>query len=345
MKINKLSIAILIGTALFTSCTKEIEFNGEQTDPKLVINSLLEPGKPIKAYITKSYFFLDNEPNTAAPDDLVASLYVNGNLIGELTPRMDTILEGYAYVDVNLDSLMNYYEIVPSYYSDYLPNEGDVVRITASANGFDDVDATTSPLPNDVDWKTFDLQAIPWEVSYYDYEGDTSWYLWAKTEILVEITDPNPGKTDYFKLYVDVGGYTDEETGSNYYISATYNDPVFGGTGSDYDEFDISFLSRAQGVFTDVLFDGRSYTIKIPLYISVDFSGEILPNSTQWPVRLEHLSKEYYNYLNTCQQGDELSQLFAEPVQTYTNVEGGYGIVGGRTVDTCRFAVPINMER
>ena len=33
--------------------------------------------------------------------------------------------------------------------------------------------------------------------------------------------------------------------------------------------------------------------------------------------------------------------FFAEPIQTYTNVEGGFGIVGGRVVDTLWFAVPL----
>ena len=61
----------------------------------------------------------------------------------------------------------------------------------------------------------------------------------------------------------------------------------------------------------------------------------------QLPIRLEHLSKEYYYYLNTCDQGDMSMQLYAEPIQTYTNVNGGYGIVAGRTVDTLWFALPM----
>jgi len=89
MKTNLLTLITIVTAVLLTSCEKEIEFNGEQTDPKLVINSLMEPGQPVNAAISKSFFFLDNHANTTAPDDLVATLYVNGNLLGEMTPHND----------------------------------------------------------------------------------------------------------------------------------------------------------------------------------------------------------------------------------------------------------------
>ena len=343
MKIQKLTILTILSVALLTACEKEIEFNGEQTDPKLVINSLVEPGKPLNAKLSKSVFFLDNEANTDAPDDLVATLYVNGNSIGEMTRCYDTIWNEHVYDDYG-NPAFTYY-LVPVYTSTYTPSIGDVVKITASANGFDDVEGETSPLPNEVDWHPVGLETNQWDVSYYDYEGDTSWYIYGKMQLLVEITDPNPGKTDYFKIHVSVGGFSDDETGSRFYISTTYNDPVFGGTGTEeYDEFNIDLLSRPEGVFTDVLFDGKSYTIKLPLFIDIDFY-EAIPDSFQLPISIEHLSKEYYYFLNTCQQGDEISQFFAEPVQTYSNVKDGYGVVGGRIVDTLEVTVPIGEIR
>ena len=38
-------LAMTLG--LLSSCEKEIEFNGEHSNPKLVINSLVEPGKTV----------------------------------------------------------------------------------------------------------------------------------------------------------------------------------------------------------------------------------------------------------------------------------------------------------
>ena len=86
---------LLISAILLASCEKEIEFNGEQVDPKLVINSIVEPGQPVKAYISKSIFFLDNDSNMQVPDDVVATLFVNGNRIGGLTRQPDTVWTSY----------------------------------------------------------------------------------------------------------------------------------------------------------------------------------------------------------------------------------------------------------
>ena len=81
MKTNILTLITVATAILLTSCEKEIEFNGEHSDPKLVINSVVEPGQPVSAAISKSFFFLDNDANTLAPDDLVAVHVKGGNKV------------------------------------------------------------------------------------------------------------------------------------------------------------------------------------------------------------------------------------------------------------------------
>ena len=325
----------IFALTLLASCTKEIEFNGEQTDSKLVINSLMEPGQPIRANVSKSYFFLD-APDTAAPDDIKATLYVNGNDMGEMTLEYDTVTDynGWYLPEEG------YYRLVKVFTHPYCPVQGDVVKMTASAEGFDDVEATASPLPGVADWSIEDCQVTEWEITYYapydSFEEDTMWYVSGKLEMILNISDPNPGKTDYYKIYVGVGGVPDEETGSVVYTSTSYNDPVFGGTSLG----DIDVPLGPEGVFTDMLFDGGSYKIKLPIELSISFWNGAYQNTIQVPVRMEHFTKEYYNYLLTRSQDDEILQFFAEPVQTYSNVEGGYGVVAGRAVDTLKFDLP-----
>ena len=52
-------IVVAFATLLLASCEKEIEFKGEQTDPKLVVNCVCTVGEPVVAQLSKSYFFLD----------------------------------------------------------------------------------------------------------------------------------------------------------------------------------------------------------------------------------------------------------------------------------------------
>ena len=334
MKKNLLSILCL---AALVSCTKEIEFKGEQIEPKLVINSLVDPGQPVKANISKSVFFLDTNNDTQAPDDLVATLYVNGNRIGEMTPYLDTTFTETGWYLPEL----NEYKIIKVYTHDYCPSEGDVVTIKASANGFDDVKGSTSALPNAVTWHFGDYQTILWNVDFEDYEGDTIWTIMGQLELTVEVTDPNLRQTDYFRILMESQNNSDYESGNIYYITTSYDDPVFGATVSNDDFIDLDIQTMPAGVFTDMLFDGKSYQIKMPIYIYVTIRDGIIPDSFSVPFSMEHLSKEYYYYLNTCEQSDEVMQFFTEPIQTYTNVEGGFGIVGGRAVDTLWFTLPL----
>lgn len=339
----KKNILYILCLATLASCTKEIEFNGEQIEPKLVINSIVAPGQPVKAYISKSIFFLDNEGNTQPPDDLVAMLYVNGNRIGELTRQPDTIWTGSEYVD--LDSVKPIYKIIPSFVSDYCPAVGDVVKITASANGFDDVEGVTSTLPNNVEWSFSSCETIYWESTKYEgYSGDSITSISAFLDLGIEISDPNPGQIDYFRIGTNEIDHSYGDFDNSFSIHIVYDDPVFGATVSENDFIDIDALqSRPEGVFTDQLFDGKSYLLKLKVYVYIYKNDLIDPSFFQAPIILEHLGKEYYYYLNTCEQGDNILQFFSEPVQTYTNVDGGYGIVGGNTVDSLEFELPLSL--
>ena len=330
-------LAMTLG--LLTSCEKEIPFNGEQTDSRLVINSIVEPGQQVKAYISRSYFFLD-PANTAAPDDLVASLYVNGNRIGEMTPGFDTIWELYWPYD---------YHLIPIYYNDYCPQEGDIVTITASANGFEDVEGATSALPKALN-SQMDVEVTQWNAGYishfnYDtqeYETDSSiWDVGGYLNLTFTITDPNPGKTDCFRLFTSRN--SNMTVGENRrYISFDYDDPIFEVGMTENDFFDASDLdTRPEGVFTDKLFDGGSYRLKVKVWFDCKLAEDFDPDFYRVPFMVEHLSKEYYNYLNTCDQGDEALQIYAEPIHTYSNVTNGYGIVGGRAVDVLWVDLPI----
>ena len=330
-------LAITLG--LFTSCEKEIEFNGEQTDSRLVINSIVTPGHRVEARIGKSYFFLD-PANTATPDDLVATLYVNGNRVGEMMPFLDTIWEMYWPYD---------YELVSGFYNDYCPQEGDIVKITASANGFEDVEGTTSALPKDLNCP-MEVELIDCHSGYIyhyndeiqDYETDSSVLVIAGyMNLTFTITDPNPGKTDCFRLITSRS--SNMSIGDNRrYIYFDYDDPIFETGMTENEFFDASDLdTRPEGVFTDVLFDGSSYRIKVKASFDCELAEDFDPDFYRVPFIVEHLSKEYYHYLNTCDQGDVALQIYAEPIHTFSNVTNGFGIVGGRAVDTLWLELPI----
>lgn len=327
------------------SCEKEIEFKGEQTDPQLVINSLVEAGQPVEASISKSVFFLDNENTTQAPDDVTASLYVNGNLIGQMTPRLDTVWDYNTYEYDEQGNPYHPYRLATVFVNDYRPQEGDIVKISATANGFDEAEGATSPLPNSMTCTFVNSKVTDWSSFYSDwgeeYETDSMFYASYQLEVTLEITDPNPGKTDYFRIRANSGSHDEFPNYASYF--AEYNDPIFTSLAStDNDFVDFSDLNLSpEGVFTDVLFDGRSYQLKMPFTVSIRKSDDFDPDFFRIAFSVEHLSKEYYNYLNTRDQGELGFQIWAEPIQTYSNVTNGFGVVAGRTAETLWFSLPL----
>ena len=337
MKTNLLTIITIVTAILLTSCEKEIEFNGEQTDPKLVINSLVKPGQPIKASIGKSCFFLDNERDHSMPEGTVAQLYVNDNFVGNMDLVTDSI--EVVFNTYNGDSIG--YLLEKHFQSDYRPQEGDVVKITASAPGFADVEATTSPLPNAVEAQ-LDMEVTGFQESYGWTGEDSMLYISATVNLTITIIDPNPGQSDDFKIYIEQFK-SDPDSRSHIYWFAKYDDPIFGSALPDNDFIVISDLeTRPEGVFSDVLFDGRSYHVKFTeVYVEMMVDEPLDPDFFRLPVRVEHLSKEYYNYLFTCDQGDVAMQIWAEPIQTYSNVTNGYGLVAGTAVNTLWLDLPL----
>ena len=339
MKKQIQTLIFLGAVALLASCTKEIEFKGEQSDPRLVINSIVEPGQPVKARISKSVFFLDNTGDMEAPSDLVATLYVNGNAVGEMTPQNDTIWGTEFYWNPE-----PVYYVWKVYASSYCPVEGDEVCVKASAKGFDLVEGSTGTLPDLPDCRIKSFQLIEtesWPSSYDD--EDTTWQYSDTYELTIELTDTHPNTLDCFRMRIDENyHYYDTLDQYQYHWYAyirDYSDPIFGAmSGTNLEVVDYQ-ISESNGTFTDQFFDGHSYNVKLSVSVSY-----IRPEGYSDPSRVafyvEHITKDYYDYLNTCNQGDETMQFFAEPIQTHTNVNGGYGIVGGRTVDTLWFALP-----
>ena len=331
----KKAFVLIVSLVALVSCVKEIEFNGEQTDPKLVINSLIEPWKPVKAYVGKSRFFMDSQGDldSQLPDNVEVLLYVNDTPIGAMTPFIDTIWSA--------DStwLEHAYKLKWAFIHPYCPVAGDVVRISASAPGFDAVEASTSPLPSRPICGISGRRVTYWEKYWYfnfgEYEQDSAWCISETVELTIDLVDPNPGQTDFFRIFVNPSGYSYGDEISHFSSTISYTDPIFN-MASQFNYYDNNIT------FTDQLFDGGSYQLKLPLNVYLTITDYTDPAFYRERIFVEHLTKEFSNYLSTSNQGDGITQFFSEPVQTYSNVNGGYGIVGGCSVDTLWVELPLS---
>lgn len=318
----------LVGALLLTtSCEKTIEFKGEITDPLLVINTYIVPDSTLSVYINKSSFFL-NESDFFPPRGVKVELWVNGNFKEELrhTPSENTSL----------------------FKGSYKPQIGDYLHFRATAPGFKDAKSDEIVLLKPSPFQNLTLSSfIPCKSDYcaegtlYDdhsfggYNTPIGTYKGGSVIAYLDVVDPSP-EANYFRLTASCVNVLINGTDTSYnsvYASISYVDPIFGNTNTD-DEFGlVSESENTRGLFSDRLFDQKRYRVKvelsnIPYYTLSDPNWEWYNEITLY---LEHIDYAYYMYYKTLDATDG-AVLMTEPVQIYSNIQDGIGVVCSGTM-------------
>ena len=335
---------------LFSACTKPLPFQGEYEEPKLVVNCIAQPGEPIKAVVYKSDFVYDTITDYTMPDGTQAFLYVNGESKGEMWLGSDT-----SYYAHYLHPVVNWF-----FTSDYIPQIGDVVKISVTAPGFDEVEGSSDPLPNEPFGCIADSRVTKWDTTSMKGfrvpvpDTDTFELVWLtdyKKHITVtlEVTDPNPGMLDFYCLEVSMrfdgdwtypdGSEIDDNIGGVEQIY--FNDPIIGTSTAELeDQFgvNVGLGNRSKSTFNDATFDGGSYRLEIPMVTETLFKANDSINA-HVDIRLRHLTEGAYYYYGTITSGNAYSQYYSEPVSVYSNVQNGFGLVAGSNDKAISFPV------
>jgi hypothetical protein len=350
MKTIKLAIAFIIGTALFSACTKPLPFQGEYVEPKLVVNCIAMPDEPIKAYVYKSDFVYDTITDYDIPEGTQVFLYVNGESKGEM------------WMDADTNYYAHYIHPVVSQYftSDYIPQIGDVVKISVTAPGFDDIEGSSEPLPNEPFGRIADSRVTKWDTTSMKGfrvsipDTDTFEVVWLREyrkhiTVALEVTDPNPGLLDYYCLEASLridGDWTyPDGSEMDYNVGELeriyFNDPIIGTSTAELEDqfgINVGLGNRSKSTFNDATFDGGSYRLEIPMVTSTLFKAND-SISAYVDIRLRHLTEGAYNYFSTITSGSAYSQYYSEPVSVYSNVKNGFGLVAGSNDAVVSFSV------
>ncbi len=330
----KMSIKYIVFPVIFfltTSCFKTVDLEDLRPDPKLVLNSVASQGEPLKASVSRTWFYTEDNPNISIEDAKV-NLYVNDRLIEE----MIWDVEEYEYYSIG------------NYVSSYSPVSGDKVRIEVSKSGFKDIVAEEI-----VPGRPPLLNFVAEKIEAHDPYASTV----VKKRFKVTIKD-DPNAANYYLISFLVGvpiyDYDPDDWtkppvySGEYYWRPPYMDyasePLFGNKISILDKvFGNDWLSGYNGrPFSDEQINGKEYTINLE---ESSYSGhwqsesESLPDSAK--VYLYAISESYYKYLsalNSLSEGSLNNDLanagLAEPVRVFSNIEGGLGILGTACVDS-----------
>ena len=115
---------VLLSISIFTSCEKELDFDGETTESQLVLNSFITPDSTIAANISESQFFLNNDYLFKAVENAEVSIYCNGIL----KETMQHSLNG-------------------KYISATKPEVGDIVKLVVKVPEKDEITGETTVYP------------------------------------------------------------------------------------------------------------------------------------------------------------------------------------------------------
>ncbi|MEA4935612.1 MAG: DUF4249 domain-containing protein [Paludibacter sp.] len=319
MKTMIKTIFLTLGLLLFVSCEKEIEFNGEISEPMVVLNSYISPDSIIYAHLTKSRFFLNNNRGFEFINNADILVYVNHVFREKLNFTENGIYRGT-----------------------FKPTAGDTVRLLVKVTGYDDVESTTTVLsPSNI--LSTEAKMVEKSRDEYTINGEVSaHYLSGNCEFNVKIRD-NVSEQNYYRLVVkkrNLNIYSNDTIISEYFINFSL-EGFDSQSGDLIGLFDDGENRNDQHLITDELFNGKEFVLKF----TTDYAYlEVVPGYEEYYnyknpggsesviINLQAITKDMYLYLKSKESANGIFEgFFTEPVQIYNNISNGIGIFGAYT--------------
>lgn len=326
---------------LLSGCYEDFDARID-ADPVLCLNSLITAGQPIEVSVTHTWLYTDEKgEEDHSVNDAEVKIYANGNLIG----------------------------------SDYLPQEGDIIKIEAFSNTYGSAEAeVTVPVATSIS----DLSYKPTIKDNRIYDRE-EWGLSIDLDFDIDLTlsMPNPeGAKSYYNLSFtkfipkdsdytdsDYDNYENENENGELLRWATPPSSVHFYEGSIFckDPFFSEFVSAIDDAmdyadphdffyFSNRQFKGKSQDLHIEMngcsfrIAQWDRNPELLDCGVIF--NLYTISESYYYWMNYCWQsnesimGDFIEFGLAEPMWGYSNVSTGAGVVAARSYS----AITLNLQ-
>lgn len=304
----KLLISIILLSILTTSCTKELDELLPESNSKLYCQSILNPDSAIRVYVGRTTGILSKEPSFI--NDATVVLYINSAISDTMTNENNG-----------------------SYVSKVLPTIGDSYTI-AIINGDTLTGSTTVPASAQLFEPKMEFPT-GYDAVNQQYFGELTFTI-----------DDDPGIENYYEVIIYTKEYSDlSKTYSyNYLNDPNYilvPDKIVQNEG-DWDYFPTTVF------FSDKLFNGK----KQPFAFAIA-RGNRTPDGNWFSpleeygyVLLRSVSEEYYMYrkyytrhaYNAGINSDGIENLLftGEPLDMYTNVDGGLGVVAAYSSTTSK---------
>jgi hypothetical protein len=288
-------IALIALVSLF-SCEKIIEYDLPNPGNKITVQAFFTQADTISALVGESSYVLGNSGPTADPNAQVY-LYRNEVVLDTMMPVLFT-----SYFDNSTGREVPIYR----YYSDYTADLGQEYRIEASKGDLPKVSGSTT---------------VPAAIQIELVSGDS-----ISNEYEIQILD-NAKASDQYLLRCKIRTAGSD---ASYYAYMTFTDPsILSFSDGGDDPFDGSGEVYTQEAFVSGEFfvSGRK---NIQLEVDAFFSN---PND-KLTMEVVKITEEYFKFKRTAAAYANYFELFSEPAQIFSNVNGGYGIIASGALST-----------
>ncbi|MDR2424755.1 MAG: DUF4249 domain-containing protein [Prevotellaceae bacterium] len=330
------TVMAIFGIMAFGACEREIEFSSEELQPKLVLQCFLESNEPVWLTLKKGRFFLSQRDDiSAAVNNAAVTVWKN-----------DELVETLRFYNYGKDSY---------YAGSFRPQIGDKITIKATANGFAPVECSTvmpeAPVIPDVEYVDFIERVYSVSVIGDEYVIDSSYVtLLEKYNLTCRINDA--ANANYYRAGAFIRTYSSNQSSYITEDTVDYNvwiksdDIVFGLSNSDF--LDIE-EENPYHIFSDELFNGKEYGLKFGFENNVsiplgDISDDYVYHRVlkrECRVVIRSISQAYYLHVRS-RQAAESEGIFSEPVQIYSNIQGGIGILAAST--KTEYVIPMSIK-
>jgi len=296
------------------ACEKEIAYNHNNQSSFLVMNSFLNPDSVWSVSVTQSFSIMDNMSGYYVGDAEV-KVYENEKFIETL--KFDTVSWRY--------------------YGTGKPSVGKNYKITVAKNDFLPIEATSviEPAPEILKCSIFKdtiLGGTFATITFKDPPGIKNFYRLVVAN--VDEFDEKPLFYDngYYGGGSGYGGGTGNGKGgwsgpgwifTNYFVNLASSDPNLKASSS------VAFLDDVPdnifNIFNDDLIDGKEYSL------TFSFEPSYYPEAkNETVIYLQAITEGLHKYFKTyaAQYYYGNDDLLMEPIQVYTNVKNGGGILG-----------------
>ena len=295
---------------LFSSCDIVVDLDIPEHDRVLVVNSILTTDSIINASISHSVGAFDAS-SISYVNNATLKVYEDGVLLGEMNEE----------VSLSYDS-MEELDSIYVYNFNQNPVAGKIYSYEIAHPDYESVRAETT-VPAAVKLNVNDVTLLS-EQDYEKHYRVRFSFNDGPEESFYRLRLRNPNAYDRF----------DEFESNDASIISSAGVQSDGGT-----------FYGDEALFDDEMFNGTEKDISIDFfdYKSLYYEDEDEEYEVQFILELTSVSESYYTYIRSLRAHYDNQDQFifaGEPVQVFTNIENGLGVLGSMSVDTMLLELP-----